>query len=59
LHQPITTPLTWISRRKSRIWVDFVEEENLLLAEYGLEVIHDATWGKAFEIQVTTDMATV
>lgn len=38
---------------------DFLDEENLLLAEYGLEVIHDATWGKAFEIQVTADMATV
>lgn len=38
---------------------NFADEENLYLMEYGLEPIHDATWGKSFQIDVTTDVQTL
>ena len=38
---------------------DFTDEDNLYLAEYSLEMVHDATWGKSFQITVTADVATL
>lgn len=38
---------------------DFADEDNLYLVEYGLAVIHDAIWGKAFQIDVTTNVQTL
>ncbi len=35
---------------------DFSDEDGLYLVEFGLEMIHDATWGKAFQIDVITDV---
>jgi len=38
---------------------DFADEDNLYLVEYSLEMVHDATWGKSFQIVVTTDVTTL
>lgn len=35
---------------------DFNDEDGLYLVEFGLAGIHDATWGKSFQIDVTTDV---
>lgn len=37
----------------------FSDEDGLHVAEFGLTGIHDATWGKSFQIDVTTDVATI
>lgn len=38
---------------------DFGDEGNVYALEYGLQVIHDATWGKSFEIRVTSATSTL
>lgn len=38
---------------------DFSDEDNLYLVEYGMEIIHDAVWGKSFQILVTTNVSTL
>lgn len=38
---------------------EFSDEEGLYLVEYTLAMVHDATWGKAFQIDVTTDVQTL
>lgn len=38
---------------------DMGDESNIYALEYGLKPIHDATWGKAFQIDVITDVATI
>ncbi len=35
---------------------DFNDEDGLYLVEFGLAGIHDATWGKSFQIDVITDV---
>ena len=38
---------------------EFGDQDNVYALEYGLQPIHDATWGKAFEIRVTTTTSTL
>lgn len=38
---------------------EFSDEDNLYLVEYGMELVHDATWGKSFQLDVTTDVQTL
>jgi len=38
---------------------EFSDEDGLYLVEYTLAMIHDSTWGKAFQIDVTTDVQTL
>jgi hypothetical protein len=38
---------------------EFSDEDGLYLVEYGLEMVHDATWGKSFQLDVTTDVQTL
>jgi hypothetical protein len=38
---------------------EFSDEDGLYLVEYGLAGIHDATWGKSFQIDVTTNVQTL
>lgn len=34
---------------------EFADEDGIYAVEYTLQIIHDATWGKAFQIDVITD----
>lgn len=36
---------------------EFADDEGIYMVEYGLAGIHDPTWGKAFEIRVTTTVS--
>lgn len=36
---------------------DMSDQENILAVEYGLTPVHDVTWGKAFQIDVTTNVS--
>jgi hypothetical protein len=38
---------------------DFGDEGNIYALEYALKPIHDATWGKSFQIDVITDASTI
>lgn len=38
---------------------DFNDEDGLYLVEYGLAGIHDATWGKSFQIEVIANVQTL
>ncbi len=38
---------------------EFSDEDGLYMAEFTLEGIHDSDWGKAFQIDVTTDVSTL
>lgn len=38
---------------------EFSDEDGLYLVEYTLAMIHDATWGKAFQIDVIADVQTL
>lgn len=38
---------------------EFSNEDGLYLSEYTLAMIHDTTWNKAFQIDVTTDVQTL
>ncbi|MEZ0396836.1 MAG: hypothetical protein ABWK53_10465 [Anaerolineales bacterium] len=38
---------------------DFSDEDGIYLVEYTLAMIHDATWGKAFQVDVITDVQTL
>lgn len=38
---------------------EFSDEDGLYLVEYTLAMIHDSTWGKAFQIDVITDVQTL
>lgn len=35
---------------------DFGDHENVYALEYGLQLVHDATWGKSFEIRLTNTL---
>lgn len=38
---------------------EFSDEDGLYLVEYTIAMIHDSTWGKAFQIDVTADVQTL
>jgi hypothetical protein len=38
---------------------DFADESGIYAMEYGLTPVHDATWGKSFQIDVITDVQTL
>lgn len=38
---------------------DFSDQDNIYAVEFSLEGIHDATWGKSFQFDITTDVTTL